>query len=138
MRRVLLAVLLMAALVTGCSGLPVPARTHVRPVPVNVAVFLRDDATAAQKDAIGAKLRAAHGVSAVRFESREEAYRRFKKAFEDRPDLVNNTRPEDLPESYQARFAGRDDAVTALAAIRRMPGVQSARVPPTPSASATP
>lgn len=101
-------------------------------------MFLRDDATEAQRNAIGAKLRAARGVRSVQFVSRMEAYRRLKKESKDRPRPVQTIRPQDLLESYQVRFAQRDDAATAVGAVRRMPGVTSAQVLPTPTASPTP
>lgn len=138
MRLAVSAVVLLAVLVTGCSGLPSPNRSHVSTAPTTIVVFLRPEVTAVQRKAVGSKLRAAHGVTAVRFISREEAYRRFKKAFKDKPELLNATRPEDMLESYQARFADRDDASRTLRAVRTMAGVQRAQVLPTPSPSATP
>lgn len=138
MRRAVVAVLIVAALLTGCSGVPIPGRSHARPVPATIAVFLRHDVTAAQREAIGTKLRAAEGVRTVQYISQEEAYRRFKKAFADKPELVSVTRVDQMFASYQARFVDRADADKALSAVRHLPGVQRAQVLPTPSPSATP
>lgn len=136
MRRSVLLLLVLVGLVAGCSGRP--ARQPTPAVPGVVVAYLRDDATTAQKDAIESKLRGAPGASGVRFVSREEAYRQFKKTFKDRPDLVKTVRPEDLPESYRVRLADRTDAPKLLAKIRPMPGVKTANLVPLPSPSATP
>lgn len=136
MRRAVLAVLVVTALLTGCSALPVPRRSHHRAAPTTIAVFLRHDVTAAQHQEIGSKLRTAAGVQSVEYISRTEAYRRAKKVLADNPDLV--IRYEDVFASYHARFGDRDDADEALGAVRHLPGVERAWVLPSPSPSTTP
>src|SRR4051794_32858631 len=85
-------------------ALVVPACTADKQdtTPAVATVFLNQDATVAQRDGVEQRLRVMPGVTGVTFETREEAYERFKEQFKDRPDLVASTRPESLPESFHA------------------------------------
>lgn len=129
--RVLVAALALAAL-AGCLNLP------PRPTPtpsresrtVVVSVFLSDDATEAQQEAIGSELRATPGVTTVTFVTREEAYKRFKKAFAKSPGPMASVRPGDLPESFQARMSDKDDADATATDMRRLAGVEEVTVYP--------
>lgn len=71
---------------------------------VQVSIFLTDEVTEDEKDAIEAKLDDLKSKGVVRdvtYESQDEAYERFKKQFESQPDLVKNTPKEAIPESYR-------------------------------------
>lgn len=71
---------------------------------VQVSIFLTDEVTSEEKDAIEAKLDDLQSKDVVRdvtYESQDEAYERFKKQFESQPDLVKNTPKEAIPESYR-------------------------------------
>jgi cell division protein FtsX len=93
-----------------------------------VAVFLTHDATSSQKDAIRTALKALHPVDGIRFETREQAYQRFKEQFKDDPNLVNGTRPDSLPESYRLTTSGTNFDCSAFTKIRHLPGVDDATV----------
>jgi len=101
-----------------------------------ISVFLTDEVTDAEKQAIEARLRAAvPGAPDIRLETREEAAERFREIFKDRPELVGSGRPEMLPESYRVRMT--DPAVVAAVAdsdlgseLCRMPGVDQVAIPP--------
>src|SRR5262245_12064099 len=72
---------------------------------VEVTVFLKttgttDDQKAALSSAIGADPL----VQTFSFETRQQAYERFKEIYANAPDLVNQTRPESLPESYRVKL----------------------------------
>jgi cell division transport system permease protein len=71
---------------------------------VEVTVFLKDDITAEQRSALDVKLRGDSLVKDVEHETRDEAYRRFKELFKDTPDLVENVKPEALPESFRVKL----------------------------------
>jgi cell division protein FtsX len=133
------AAVLWLGLLAGCTETvaPIPTPpTTTPPTTSRLVVFLVDDATAAQKSTIEARLRALPGATEVSFETREEAYRRFKELFKDQPDLVNRTKPADLPESYRVTLAGAVGQST-LAEIRRLPGVdqitEGSSAQPTPA-----
>jgi cell division protein FtsX len=128
-------VMLALGLLAACS-------TTVTPTPpqtTRLAVYLSNDATTAQKSAVAAKVGALPGVGTVGFVSHEEAYRRFKELFKDRPDVLAAASPDNLPESYETVVTGTiDDA--ALAELRKLPGVDQVTTPlrgggtpPTPS-----
>jgi cell division protein FtsX len=123
----LFVVVLAAAGLTGCTSKPAPVAPPPRPV--DIVVFLRDDATEPQKQAIEAKLRALPGVVAVTFETHEQAYARFKEQFKNSPDLVAATRPEALPESFRLRLADGVTAEPIVARLRLLPGVDEVTIP---------
>jgi hypothetical protein len=79
-------------------------RRPVRPT-THLVVNLSDGATAARKTAIKARLAAT-----------------------DHPDVVDNARPEDLPESYKVDISGLLTDGT-LAEIRALPGVDQVQNP---------
>ena len=121
-------------LLAGCTETVAPVPTP--PAATQLVVFLADDVTTAQKATIVARLRVLPGAAVVSFETREEAYRRFKELFKDNPDLVNQTSPADLPESYRVALAAAVGEST-LTGIRGLPGVdqatQGSDVQPTPA-----
>ncbi|WP_019629207.1 permease-like cell division protein FtsX [Actinomadura atramentaria] len=82
---------------------------------IEVSVFLcaktssnpacrKQDATQQQKDDIKATLEKMPQVAKVEYETREQAYARFKDRFESNPSFVNSTRPGDIPDSFRIRL----------------------------------
>ena len=72
---------------------------------VEVSMFLKaEGATAEQKAAIEADLHSDPLVAGVSFETKDEAYEKFKTLFASAPDLVNLTKTESLPESYRVKL----------------------------------
>jgi len=128
--RALFVVVLLAVGLAGCGSRPAPVSSPADPV--NITVWLRDDVTEPQKQAIEAKLRALPGAAGVTFLTGEQVYQRLKKAFKDDPDLFELTGPEDLPASFQARLASRAAAEASSAELRQLPGVEQVQVPPPP------
>jgi len=63
---------------------------------VEVSIFLKEDVTQAQRDQLQAELQAMPDVQRVFFETKEEAYERFKEQFKDTPDIVANTTPDEI------------------------------------------
>jgi len=95
---------------------------------VEVSIFLRNDVTDAQRSALAAALDGDKTlVLKVTYESKQDAWARFKVQFKDAPDLVNATKAEQLPESFRVKlidpkqsavvhdkyktFAGVDDVI---------------------------
>jgi FtsX-like permease family protein len=78
-----------------------PAPTSVPGTQTQVSVFLNSAVTEEQKRAIESALRRLASVKEVRFESRQEAYARFKEQFKDAPDLIAATRPDSFPDSFR-------------------------------------
>jgi cell division transport system permease protein len=71
---------------------------------VQVSIFLTDDVSEDQRDAIASQLDASPEVASVVYESKEEAYERFRQQFSQQPELVENTPPDALPESFRVEL----------------------------------
>lgn len=128
-----------ASVSASCS--PVPNPTHAPPADGTsrtAKVWLKSTATPAETAAVGTQLRslstAALGpgqlVTSVTFESRQQAYERFKAQFCNAPDLIAATKPETLPESYTITLANPTDFAAVYTLIEGMAGVEDVvRVP---------
>jgi cell division transport system permease protein len=72
---------------------------------VEVTIFLKtQDTTPEQKAKIKADLDADPLVQTVEFETKEQAYARFKEIYASAPELTSLTKPESLPESYRVKL----------------------------------
>jgi cell division transport system permease protein len=71
---------------------------------IEVSVFLTPKIPAEQRDTIRRQLEAVPVVERVYYESKEDAYTRFKDQFKDSPDMVRNVSPDVLPESYRVKL----------------------------------
>jgi cell division transport system permease protein len=72
---------------------------------VEVTVFLKTTGvTQPQKDALSAAIGSDPLVQSVTFETKQQAYDRFKQIYASAPDLVNQTQPDSLPESYRVKL----------------------------------
>jgi cell division transport system permease protein len=71
---------------------------------VEVSVFLRDDASPDQVTALNNKIAGLPEVQTHYFESKEQAYERFRRLFQDSPTLVNNVQPESMPQSFRIKL----------------------------------
>jgi cell division transport system permease protein len=71
---------------------------------VQVAIFLADGVTDAQRSAIETKLKDSPEVKSYLYESKDEAYKRFQQQFSQQPDLIQNTPADALPESFRVEL----------------------------------
>jgi len=72
---------------------------------IEVSIFLKNDVTKDQQDALAAQLRSDPLVQQpVYFETKEKAYEKFKSQFKDAPDLVKATKPDSLPASFKVKL----------------------------------
>lgn len=72
---------------------------------VEVTIFLKtQDSTPEQKDKISADLKADPLVQTVEFETKQQAYERFKEIYASAPELTSLTKAESLPESYRVKL----------------------------------
>jgi len=81
---------------------------------VEVSIFLTDTVTQAQRDNLRTTLQQDPLVKKVTYESKAEAFSRFREQFKDSPDLINNTSPTALPESFRVKL--KDPSKYELAA----------------------
>jgi cell division transport system permease protein len=71
---------------------------------VQVSIFLTDDVTEEQRTTIQTELENSPEVANVIYESKDEAYARFQQQFSQQPELVENTPPDALPESFRVEL----------------------------------
>jgi len=85
---------------------------HMREVyyeKVEVTIFLKaQDTTQSQKDVIEADLKQDPLVETYDFETKQEAYDRFREIYANAPDLTDLTKPESLPESFRVKLKNPD------------------------------
>jgi cell division transport system permease protein len=102
---------------------------------VEVTVYLCTDsvktpscpkgATEADKQTISTTLHSLPQVKQVFYESQDQAYQEFKKTFADQPDLVRNTDPKVLPDSYRVKLVDPKKFAVVTSAVTGMTGVES-------------
>jgi cell division transport system permease protein len=91
---------------------------------IEVSIFLKNDYTDAQQQALAAQLRNDPLVKQpVLFETKEQAYAKFKTQFKDAPDLVKATKPESLPASFKVKLKDPKQFDAISAAYKTKDGV---------------
>ncbi len=90
--------------------------THVR-------VFLRLEITDEQRLDLRGDLQSDPLVRSVTFESREQAYDRFRKMFKDDPDLIEAVTVDQLPESFHVKLTNPAEYLTFVAKFDGTDGV---------------
>jgi cell division transport system permease protein len=71
---------------------------------VQVSIFLAEGVTDEQRTAIETRLEDSPEVKDYIYESKDEAYQRFQQQFSQQPELVDNTPPDALPESFRVEL----------------------------------
>ncbi len=72
---------------------------------VEVSIFLRNDITQDQQQALADELKADPLVKQpVTFETKDQAYKKFQQQFKDAPDLIKATKPDSLPASFRVQL----------------------------------
>jgi hypothetical protein len=107
--------------------MPPASATCTWPVQDNaskVAVFLTDTITVGEINTLGEALWRDPAVRDVQFESRYEAYEKFKKLWADSPDFVASVTVDNLPQSYRVELAQPSGYRDFAARVRSRPGVQ--------------
>jgi cell division transport system permease protein len=91
---------------------------------IDVAVFLQSTITPAEQNQIATTLSALPQVQHVSFVNQQQAWRQFKQEFAQEPDLVRNTSPSALPESFQVKLKNPSEYPLVVSAVGSDPGVQ--------------
>lgn len=121
----LLTVALVATL-AGCQG------DAAKADPVTLTAFLRNGATVEQRNAVDGRIRSFPSVQNITHTTKEQAYTQFKQLYKNSPDLVAQTRPDALPESFSATLTNGALAEAAAAVMRSLPGVDDTNLAPGP------
>lgn len=91
---------------------------------IEVSIFLRTDVTQAQRQAIDQAITANPLVANKTYETREEAFARFKDLWQDSPDFVKSVGPNSLPESFRVKLKDPEKYKTFADQVQGMQGIQ--------------
>ncbi len=81
--------------------------------------------TEEQRQQLNVDLHSSPQVQTVFYESKQDAYKRFKEEFKDSKDLVDNVSPDALPESYRVKLKNPEQFEVVASAFQDRPGVDS-------------
>ncbi len=90
---------------------------------VEVSVFLKDSITDPQIKHLDEVLTGIPEVASVEFESRDEAYARFKEIFANQPALVENVPPDAMPQSFRVKLGDPEKFEVVAARLVGQPGI---------------
>lgn len=71
---------------------------------VEVSIFLDQEVSPEQRDALDAKLKSDPLVKEAFYVNKDEAYKRFQEMFQDAPDLLTAVKADSLPESFRLKL----------------------------------
>ena len=91
---------------------------------IQVSIFLADNVTDAQKQAIDQAIGANPLVADRTYESKEDAYKKFQVIWRDSQDFVKSVQPENLPESYRVKLKDPEQYAAFADQMNGMPGIQ--------------
>jgi cell division transport system permease protein len=91
---------------------------------IEVSIFLRTDVTDAQRSAIDQAISSSPLVLSRTYETREQAFARFKELWQDSPDFVKSIGPNSLPESFRVKLKDPEKYKTFADQIQSMQGIQ--------------
>lgn len=122
-------ILLVLGGTTGC-GSNAETRWVTPPGDVKVVVYLVDDITMTHKQAIESALRTIPHAIGITFETREQAYQRFKELYKESPEMVEAVRPDDMSASFRFSLTNvsETEAESIMSDLRNLPGVKAVDV----------
>jgi hypothetical protein len=91
----------------------------------DLELFMRNRATPAQIAGARAVLRSTAGVVWLHFLDHNDAYAEFRRVFRDNPELVKNTSPRDLPQSFRVKLSAGTDATAITRRLKALPGADT-------------
>jgi cell division transport system permease protein len=94
---------------------------------VEVSVFLRDDASSEEIEALGQTIAEIPQVQDVYFENRDQAYENFQRLFRDNTALVENVDPSAMPQSYRVKLVDPGDVPVIRARLAGNPAIEEIR-----------
>jgi cell division transport system permease protein len=91
---------------------------------IEVSIFMREDVTPAQRTSLDAALQSNPLVLEKTYESREQAFEKFKELWRDSPDLVKAVQPGQLPESFRVKLKDPEQYKAFADQIKDQQGIQ--------------
>jgi cell division protein FtsX len=86
-------------------------------------LFMDVDANEMQVAQVRGALRRSDGTYQFCFLSKEDAYREFRRLFDDKPDLIEETDPAELPASFRVSLVETSSPEEFRRKFERLPGV---------------
>jgi len=91
---------------------------------IEVSIFLRTDVTDAQRQAIDQTIANSPLVASKAYETRAQAFEKFKELWRDSPDFIKSVGPDSLPESYRVKLKDPEQYKTFASQIEGQAGIQ--------------
>ncbi len=91
---------------------------------IQVSIFLREDVTDAQRTAINQAIDSNPLVESKEYETREQAFEKFKQLWQDSPDFINSVGPESLPESFRVKLKDPEQYAAFADQMQGQQGIQ--------------
>ena len=91
---------------------------------IEVSIFLRTDVTDAQRTAINQALDGNPLVLKKEYETREQAFEKFKLLWKDSPDFIKSVGPDSLPESFRVKLKDPEQYKVFADQIQGQQGIQ--------------
>jgi len=91
---------------------------------IEVSIFLRTDVTDAQRTAINQQLDASPLVASKTYETREQAFEKFKVLWQDSPDFIKSVGPDSLPESFRVKLKDPEQYKSFADQVQGLQGIQ--------------
>jgi cell division transport system permease protein len=91
---------------------------------IQVSIFLREDVSEAQRTAINQAIDTDPLVLSKTYETRAEAFEKFKVLWRDSPDFVKSVGPDSLPESFRVKLKDPEQYQVFAENIKGLPGIQ--------------
>ncbi|TYK53437.1 permease-like cell division protein FtsX [Actinomadura decatromicini] len=85
----------------------------------------KQDVTDQQRQALQSQLKGMSQVSGVQYESKQQAYARFKDRFSGSPGFVESTREGDIPDSFRVKLKNPEEYKAVAQAVLGRPGVDT-------------
>ena len=94
---------------------------------VQVAVFLEDTISDGDRNRLENMLRQMPEVQSVTYESKQEAFQRFKEIFKGQPAITNNVTADAIPASFEVKLKDPSKFDVVAARLNGQPGIESIR-----------
>lgn len=88
-------------------------------------VCQKQDVSDQQRQTLKAQLEKMPQVSNVQYETKQQAYERFKDRFSGSPGFVESTREGDIPDSFRVKLKNPEEYKAVAQAMLNQPGVDS-------------
>ena len=91
---------------------------------IEVSIFLREDVTDAQRTAINQAIDSNPLVDSKTYETREQAFEKFKVLWRDSPDFIKSVGPDSLPESFRVKLKDPEQYAVFAKQMEGQQGIQ--------------